>query len=195
MPMPVSRTEKNSLILPGSPLGKLRTDNATSPCSVNLMALPTRLISTWFRRSASPRSQRQPAGSGSTIISTGLALIAEVISAAMFSSSWFRSNGSDSRSMRPDSILEKSRMSLMISSSARADASLFWIMSLAACGSSLCCSRYSMPRIAFIGVRISWLMLARKSLLDWLAVSAASIARRSSRSRRFCSVRSTAMPR
>ncbi|MCW0416355.1 hypothetical protein NB689_002109 [Xanthomonas sacchari] len=193
--MPVSRTENSSLSLPGSAPGKARTDSTTSPCSVNLMALPTRLISTWFRRSASPCSQRQPGGSGSTIISTGLALVAEVISAAMFSSSSLRSNGADSRSMRPDSILEKSRMSLMISSRLRADSSIFWIMSCAACDSALCRSRYSMPRIAFIGVRISWLMLARKSLLDWLALSAASIARRSSRSRRFCSVRSTAMPR
>ena len=31
-----------------------------------------------------------------------------------------------------------------------------------------------MPMIAFIGVRISWLMAARKALLAWLAASAAS---------------------
>ena len=31
-----------------------------------------------------------------------------------------------------------------------------------------------MPRIAFIGVRISWLMLARNSLLAWVAISAVS---------------------
>ena len=34
-----------------------------------------------------------------------------------------------------------------------------------------------MPTTPFIGVRISWLMLARNSLLAWLALSAASLAR------------------
>ena len=33
-----------------------------------------------------------------------------------------------------------------------------------------------MPSTPFIGVRISWLMLARNSLLAWLAASAASLA-------------------
>ena len=37
-----------------------------------------------------------------------------------------------------------------------------------------------MPMTPFIGVRISWLMLARNSLLAWLALSAASFARCSS---------------
>jgi hypothetical protein len=37
-----------------------------------------------------------------------------------------------------------------------------------------------MPMMAFIGVRISWLMLARKALLAWLAASAASLAAASS---------------
>ncbi len=41
-----------------------------------------------------------------------------------------------------------------------------------------------MPMIAFIGVRISWLMAARKVLLAWLACSAASCAARPSSKRR-----------
>ena len=49
-----------------------------------------------------------------------------------------------------------------------------------------------MPMTAFIGVRISWLMLARKSLLARLAASAASRASRSSSAIRFCSVTSRA---
>lgn len=83
--MPVSRTENSSLILLGSPLGKRRTDSTTSPCSVNLIALPTRLTSTWLMRSASPSSQRHSRGNGSTIISTGLALSEERIRSAMLS--------------------------------------------------------------------------------------------------------------
>ena len=46
-----------------------------------------------------------------------------------------------------------------------------------------------MPMMAFIGVRISWLMLARKSLLAWVAASAAARACFNSLSARF---RSTA---
>ena len=50
-----------------------------------------------------------------------------------------------------------------------------------------------MPRMAFIGVRISWLMLARNSLLAWFAASAAC---RASRSASACrrAVMSRAMP-
>ena len=49
-----------------------------------------------------------------------------------------------------------------------------------------------MPMIAFIGVRISWLMLARKSDLVWLAVSAMALACCSSASTRLRSVTSRA---
>ena len=42
-----------------------------------------------------------------------------------------------------------------------------------------------MPMMPFMGVRISWLMLARNSLLARLAASAASLARRSASSARF----------
>ena len=45
--------------------------------------------------------------------------------------------------------------------------------------------RSVMPMMPFIGVRISWLMLARNSLLDRLAASAASCARRIASSARF----------
>ena len=44
-------------------------------------------------------------------------------------------------------------------------------------------SRSVMPMTPFIGVRISWLMLARNSLLAWLAASAASFCRCSSSDR------------
>ena len=42
-----------------------------------------------------------------------------------------------------------------------------------------------MPRMAFMGVRISWLTLARNSSLARLAASAASLARRNSSSSRL----------
>jgi hypothetical protein len=43
-------------------------------------------------------------------------------------------------------------------------------------------SRWTSPRMAFIGVRISWLMLARKALLARLASSAAALASSTARS-------------
>ena len=48
-----------------------------------------------------------------------------------------------------------------------------------------------MPMTPFMGVRISWLITARKVLLAWLARSAVSLASRSSSAARFCSVMST----
>ena len=48
-----------------------------------------------------------------------------------------------------------------------------------------------MPMMAFMAVRISWLMEARNSLLARLAASAASLARRSSSATRRSSVMSS----
>ena len=86
-----------------------------------------------------------------------------------------RSNGCASMSMRPASIFEKSRMSLMIVSSASPRVADGRRRSRAArrraCVSS---SRPLMPITAFIGVRISWLMVARNELFASLAASAAA---------------------
>ena len=76
----------------------------------------------------------------------------------------------------PASDLEKSKMSLMMVSSD-------WPESLMVCNIS-CCSASSlvrlsssiMPTTPFIGVLISWLILARNSLLACAATSASSFA-------------------
>ncbi len=83
-----------------------------------------------------------------------------------------------SRSIRRElaSIFDRSRMSLMISSKC----SPFRLMvssALALAGGAVSIpssinNRSAKPRMAVIGVRISWLMLARNSLFDWLACSA-----------------------
>ena len=78
-----------------------------------------------------------------------------------------------SSSSLPASILEKSRMSLRIDSSESADdLTMFWYSRCSAVRSVLSSSSV-MPRMPFIGVRISWLILARKLLLAPLAASAA----------------------
>ena len=80
----------------------------------------------------------------------------------------------------PASTLEKSRMSLITVSSASAD--IFTVFEvLALFGGQFGVKASSvMPRMPFMGVRISWLMLARNSLLARLAASAASWAARRS---------------
>ncbi len=60
--------------------------------------------------------------------------------------------------------------------------------------SGVIASSSSMPSTPFIGVRISWLTVARKVLLARLAASAASFAARRSPSRRFSSVMSAQWP-
>ena len=61
MPMPVSDTAKRQRA-PRPRAGSTPTSTDTSPRSVNLMALPTRLISTWRRRPGSPTSASGTSG-------------------------------------------------------------------------------------------------------------------------------------
>jgi hypothetical protein len=92
--------------------------------------------------------------------------------------------------MRPDSIFEKSRTSLMIASN---DSPLpRTVSTYSACSASSCVSsrRLVIPMIAFIGVRISWLMFARNDALARAAASAASFAARSAR----CEARKVTTP-
>ena len=76
----------------------------------------------------------------------------------------------------PASIFEKSRMSLMIVRSASPES---LIVSRQSCWSSLRCvpSKISdMPMMPFNGVRISWLIVARKSAFVFVAASASALA-------------------
>ena len=59
-------------------------------------------------------------------------------------------------------------------SSASDDVRMVSTKSAVSASRSFCSSRLVMPTIAFMGVRISWLMLARKSFLARLAASAAT---------------------
>ncbi len=61
---------------------------------------------------------------------------------------------------------------------------------------SVSSSKLVMPMTAFIGVRISWLMVARKALLAWLAASASWRARWASwYSRALSSARDASWPK
>ena len=80
-----------------------------------------------------------------------------------------KSNGMTSIVSFPASIFEKSRMSLMTVSSDSPDALTMSRYSRCSESSSVSSASSVMPMTPFMGVRISWLMLARNSLLARLA--------------------------
>ena len=154
MPMPVSAMMKCRVIslsirLAGSTLTTI------SPLAVNLMALPTRLIKICRSRPGSPTSL---AGSLGSIAQTRSSLLrwAWMASGDRASNrrSW-RSKAVDSSSTLLASILEKSRMSLIRRRSDSAEDRMPVRYSL--CSGVRLVSRASsvIPRMPFIGVRIS----------------------------------------
>ena len=115
-PMPVSRTAKCSS---SPPLAVAHTVSATSPCSVNFTALLSRFSRTWRSRVTSPSMTAGTSPStrrdvGETLFSA--ARLAIRSSADSHAVAQVEGVGLDVQ--RPASIFEKSRMSLMIVSSA-----------------------------------------------------------------------------
>ncbi len=86
-----------------------------------------------------------------------------------------REKSADSRSSRPASMREKSRISLMTTRRASAEERTASLYSRWGSVNWLAAMRLVNPRMPFSGVRISWLMLARNSLLARLACWAASL--------------------
>ncbi len=110
--MPVSVTEKRSVTLsPVSSPG--RTRMTTFPLSVNLIALPVKLMRTWRNLTGSPRTAEGTSGPisapNSRPFSTALRASISTTSSAAFR----MSKPMKSRASMSASILEKSRMSLM----------------------------------------------------------------------------------
>ena len=188
MPMPVSRTSARSHSEPSRAIGRIA--RTTSPSSVNLTALPTRLLRICRSRTGSPRIWRGRSSERSHITSSDFSCAGAAISWMTSSASWQIETGIRSSVSLPASIFEKSRMSLMITRSASPER---WTVS----ASCRCwpvrrvASRSSdIPITPFIGVRISWLMFARNCDFDRFASSAASLASRNACSDRRMSVMS-----
>lgn len=116
MPMPVSCTVNTSSTLPVADAGAWFRSTVISPCSVNLIALDTRLVSTWRRRSGSASTVAgRPVASRK--LSSRPFSCARGASNSSVSSTTLRSENSDGASSSlPASILAKSSTSLMISS-------------------------------------------------------------------------------
>src|SRR6266478_252088 len=85
------------------------TVSTSSPVSVNLMALPSRLMRTWRRRSGSPNRFSGVSGTARAISSRPLPWARAARDSATLSSSPSRWNGVCSRLSRPFSILARSR--------------------------------------------------------------------------------------
>ena len=193
MPMPVSATASTTRhVSPCS--SSMATVTVTPPSRVNLTALPSRLSSTWRSRPGSPLRVRGMPGGTMALSASPFCWALRAIERTLACTSSRRSNGTSSRSSLPASILEKSRMSLTMVSSASAEAftkamsSRCWASSVDSSTSSV------MPRMPFMGVRISWLMLARNSLLARLAAWADSTARCMASRAARCSLMSMEKP-
>ena len=193
IPMPVSKTEKRMGMNPSADWRRCAR-TLTSPSFVNLMALPARLIRIWRKRVGSPRRTSGTSPCKAQVTSNFFCWARTARGSNALSMQSSREKGTLSRSSRPASIFEKSRMSLMIPSKDSADDRTISRYSRCSGLSSVSSASSVMPRIPFMGVRISWLMLARNSLLARLAASAACLAstRRCSAAR--CLVMSSITP-
>ncbi len=179
MPMPVSWTEMATGVCPSGPSSR-RT--VTDPSCVNLSALPTRLMITCLSLAESVSTDFECSGTSATSATLPSFTLA-------CPSSWptvsvtrcARSTGSMISSIRPASTLARSSTSLISSrrcfplarTRSRKFRSLSWRRP-----SRFFRRMLVKPMIELSGVRSSWLMLARKSLLALLAASASSFATR-----------------
>ena len=120
MPMPVSVTWNWSMVH-RCPRETSRTSSSTCPRSVNLIALATRFAMTCCRRTLSPTMAAGTSGWMSYKSSRPFWSALTASGLSIWPTSSRSENGIDSSSSLRDSILEKSRMSLMIDRSDTAE--------------------------------------------------------------------------
>ena len=125
MPMPVSSTVNCTALGPLGSAARL-SRSTTSPCSVNLIALPIRFTRIWRSRPGSPRTD---SGTSASMSHTNSSPFSWARTASVLSVSPTvrpRLKGMVSISSLPASILEKSRMSLItLSSDSEDDLTMF----------------------------------------------------------------------
>ena len=168
--MPVSETSKwINKVSPASSSTLARS--VIDPASVNLTALLAKLSNVCRRRVGSPYSQGGASPESVSIRKLFSRADCPMI-AATLSSTADSGKSVFSSDRRSASIFERSRMSLMIDSRCRPALSILFSRSWNTWGEEPLRSRCVSPRMALSGVRISWLMLARKAPLAWFAASA-----------------------
>ncbi len=177
-----------------SPAPERPSRTRTPPDAVNFTALLSSCESTWPRRSESISTAGSAAGSTSTSSVSPLASAAgRCRSAAALSSRPSRARVGASSTLPASSWAKVSR-SQSWSLSARAESRMPPTICRWSSFKSARSSASARPSTPFSGVRISWLRLARKSLLALLAASARPSARRSAWACSFISVMSTLRP-
>ena len=171
MPIPLSVTSNLSRASPAVSSSRY-TCRVTSPCSVNLMAFPTRFVRTWRSRPGSPRN---PVGTAAWMRPVNSNPLDSARSANCLSTSSTverRLNSIDSSSSLPASILLHSRTSLI--NCRRASPHWRMISAYERCSgaSAVSSNKLVIPITPFMGVRSSWLMVARNAALVCVAACA-----------------------
>ncbi len=174
--MPVSLTSKCMFSCPDNIGFERCTPINTSPLLVNFIALPTRFIKTCRRRCMSPTICDGTSWSISYTRSISVFNAEPANTSNTSSIQVRRSKSAFSSSMFPDSILEKSRISLI--TDIRLSPQLLIAFAYSPCSSvsSVLDNNEDIPITPFKGVRISWLIVARNTLLALFACSASSLA-------------------
>jgi len=156
--------------------GVAATRSTAPPASVNFSALASRFSRMWRRHAGSLCTRAGTSASTTVASPSPLAVACGRTMARVFAISTARSKSRAATLALPDSILAWSRMSLIRASSARPEVLMVPAMSSWSRSSRPSRSISDRPITAFSGVRSSWLMVARKRLLAWLAASAARLA-------------------
>jgi hypothetical protein len=120
IPMPVSFTSRRTVARRSSWTSASRR-TTTSPCWVNLMALPTTFVTSWRSRDGSAHTSSGSSSAIDSASSMPLRWARSASSSIASSTSALRSHSTSSISSLPTSHFEKSRMSLMTPSSASAE--------------------------------------------------------------------------
>ncbi len=176
-PMPVSVTVIFTVTpVPRCSMSRART--STEPRSVNLMALPIRLVSNWRIRSGSPSRRSGTSGWRCAVCRRPFSSASGASMACTSSISAGKSTTSCSMARAPASRLEKSRMRLIRASD---DLALLCIVSTYSCcvfDKFECFSKRVKPMMQFSGVRNSWLIWVSRLICPRLALAASRRARR-----------------
>lgn len=153
----------------------------TEPAGVNLMALPIRLTRICLNRVGSLIMRAGNDSSRFTLNSRCFSAAKAAIDADNSCKVAAGENGTSSKLVLPASIFEKSRMPPTVSSSECAEKSRAFNMRCCSSLNLVSDSILAVPRTTVMGVRISWLMLARNCDLVLDASRALSRAALSSR--------------
>ena len=147
----------------------------------------------WRTRSASPRTRRGTSGATPERTTRPRSRPSDSKLPKAEATASRRSKGSSASSTWPASIFDRSSTSETMPASSSAEPIRWPRYSRRRAGASdSSCSSRARPITPLSGVRISWLMVARKALLASLAISACRLASASSRSARRRSVMSSA---